>query len=328
MIKKPFKAPIKIKKLEALLRRLPVNHPKRLEIEEELSRSVAGFKGEQSLEYYLSFLDKEKFHIFHNIRLSFNQYYFQQDILILSPNYFLIIEAKNISGILTIDPSLNQMIRLVNGEETIMPDPILQVKHQQFQFEKWLNHYKYANVPIESIVVMTNPYTIIKYTSEDLEYKNKIVRSTKLPIKIASYNNHHKNPLSASELCKISNFINKHHTPYDPDILTKYNLLIDDILPGVICSHCNYRPMIRAWGKWSCPKCSYISNDAHIEALNDYILLFQSTITNHQLRWFLQLPSIRVANYILTSSNLNLTFTGTNKGRYYSLTYPVKQNLK
>ncbi|MGM0874073.1 MAG: hypothetical protein ACQEWV_04595 [Bacillota bacterium] len=67
MIIKEKELPIKIKKLEALLRRLPKGHSKCSYVEEEFAKRMAGYKGEKSLEYYLSFLD-EDFHIFHDLR--------------------------------------------------------------------------------------------------------------------------------------------------------------------------------------------------------------------------------------------------------------------
>ncbi|MFL0364403.1 hypothetical protein ACH0BF_15460 [Pseudobacillus sp. 179-B 2D1 NHS] len=53
MIVKERKVPVKILKLEALLRRLPDHHIKRPLIEEELAISKAGFRREQSIDFYL-----------------------------------------------------------------------------------------------------------------------------------------------------------------------------------------------------------------------------------------------------------------------------------
>lgn len=59
MIVKERKIPMKILKLEALLRRLPSKHLKRFHIEEELAISKAGFRGEQTIDYYFGFISKE-----------------------------------------------------------------------------------------------------------------------------------------------------------------------------------------------------------------------------------------------------------------------------
>ena len=47
MIIEERKLPVKILTLEALLRRLPDNHPARLQIEEEYGIMMAGYKGER-----------------------------------------------------------------------------------------------------------------------------------------------------------------------------------------------------------------------------------------------------------------------------------------
>jgi len=57
---------IRIQTLEALLRRIPSDHPKRVLIENEYSKRMAGYKGEKSLDYYLSFLG-EDYYIFHDL---------------------------------------------------------------------------------------------------------------------------------------------------------------------------------------------------------------------------------------------------------------------
>lgn len=59
MRKKELEIPLRIRKLEAELKRLPESHPKYQEISDEYGRRMSGYRGEQSLTYYLSFL-KEK----------------------------------------------------------------------------------------------------------------------------------------------------------------------------------------------------------------------------------------------------------------------------
>ncbi len=46
LIKKAREIPVKILKLEALLRRLALNHQRRKKIGEELAKSYAGYRGE------------------------------------------------------------------------------------------------------------------------------------------------------------------------------------------------------------------------------------------------------------------------------------------
>ena len=78
-------------------------------------------------------------------------------------------------------------------------------------------------------------------------------------------------------------------------------------------------PMTRKWGMWVCGSCSFTSRDAHLMALRDYALLIKPTITNRELREFLQLESASVAVKLL--SRLNLPYTGSTKDRVYHLNW-------
>lgn len=50
---------VKERQLEALFRRLPAHHPKRDMIVESLAKHKAGYKGEQAINYPLSFCRKK-----------------------------------------------------------------------------------------------------------------------------------------------------------------------------------------------------------------------------------------------------------------------------
>lgn len=318
MIKKERKIPLKIKKLEALLRRLPTTHSKYREIEGELAKSMAGYRGEQSLDYYLSLLPDQDYLIFHDLRLPHKNYFFQLDILILSASFFLIVEVKNISGVLLFDHTFHQLIRNANGTEEVFPDPILQVNRQVSQFATWLEQNKSPLMPIESLVVIANSAAFIKSTSNRSERMRKVIRSTNLQEKIKLFEEVHKSEkLTKKDLRKISSLILKHHTPYNPNILEKFCVLKTDLLKGVHCPKCAFLSMERKRGKWNCPHCSYSSRDAHLSSLEDYALLLQPTITNRQLRDFLQLSSGSIANKLLLA--INAPHTGTTKGREYYL---------
>jgi hypothetical protein len=75
--------------------------------------------------------------------------------------------------------------------------------------------------------------------------------------------------------------------------------------------------MQRGRGRWICRECSVFSKDAHIESLDDYNLLINQSITNKELRNFLNLSSIHIASKLLIS--LNLPVTGETRNRSYNL---------
>ncbi len=112
-----------ILKLQALLRRLPLNHPKIQVLVDELNRRSAGHKGEEALDYPLSLLDPKDYLIFHGLRLQINNNFFQIDTLVISKHYILLIEVKNLAGSIYFDPVFSQLIQMKDDQKLAFPDP-------------------------------------------------------------------------------------------------------------------------------------------------------------------------------------------------------------
>jgi hypothetical protein len=83
LICKELKIPINIDKSQALLWRLPLNHQKIPIVAQDLKKRKAGFNGESTVYYHLSFLNDKKYKIFHDVRLPLFS-----NILKLFPNRF------------------------------------------------------------------------------------------------------------------------------------------------------------------------------------------------------------------------------------------------
>jgi len=320
LIKKQLKLSAKIEKLEATIRRLVKDFPKRQEMQEELAKSYAGYKGELSLDYYFNLLPTNDYFFLHNLRLpnSNGNHFFQMDIVLLTPFYFLIIEVKNIAGTLTFDPVFDQLIWTTPEKEIALPDPVRQVKNQKYQLIEWLKLKRFPLLPVETIVVLTNPQTIIKINSIKKEYIDRIIRSTRFISKIEDFKRHYtKELISTKDINKISNLLIKQHTPAVPDFFERFNIQKSELLTGVFCENCSMFTMQYHWGEWICKRCSFTNKDGHLDALRDFALLYQPTITNRQLRDFLHLPNSDSAYYLLQS--MSLQHTGGYKGRKYYL---------
>ncbi|MBB6453980.1 ribosomal protein L37AE/L43A [Salirhabdus euzebyi] len=317
MIIKERKAPIKLHKLDALRRRLPKTHPKQSLIEEELAKNKAGYQGEQSLDYYLSFLPSN-YHILHDVRLQNQGHYFQMDTIIATPSFILILEIKNFAGTIYFDHIFNQLIRTIEGVEERFPDPLLQVNRQRNQLMKWLLANNYPAIPIETAVVISNPNTIIKASTNNPQFTSKIVHSEYLYHRVIEIKNNHKRDiLTDKAIDKLSTSLTNAHVPSNPNIMQTLKIEEVELLKGVHCPSCLFIPMKRGGRKWICPSCKYTSNDAHMDTIKDYQLLLRPTITNKQLREFLSLSSVTTASSIIKS--LNLDYYGENRGRTYKL---------
>ncbi|MGX6444175.1 nuclease-related domain-containing protein [Neobacillus sp. K501] len=317
MIGKEFQKPIELTMYEILLKRLSKNHIKMDEIKADWAKKNAGYNGEKSVYRMLTFLDEQKYYIFHNLRLKIGQYYFQMDFLIVTTKFILIVEAKNIAGTLLFD-EFGQFIRIIEEKEEGFQDPISQVQLHKKQLQKWLEKNHFPKTPIEYTVVVSKPSSIIKMNTRNHEVRKRVLPLTKLLEFIENSDRYYKNESLTMKQLKIMNKnLLKDNTPFIPNLLEKYNLSKNDILTGVQCPKCLAAPMKPIKGTWRCPQCSTCSKSAHHDAIYDYMLLINSSITNRDLREFLHIPSRQKATKILTS--LNLIHTGGNKNRQYFL---------
>lgn len=221
------------------------------------------------------------------------------------------------AGELYFDDSFKQIIRTLNDQNEAFDDPVLQVNLQQKQLQAWLSSKKLPSlIPIESIVVSANPKTVLR--AENKRLSDKVVRKSNLVTKFEMLiKKHQQEILSKKELKKLANTLLKEHTPYIPNLLENYKISFDDLAKGVRCPDCGVLPMKRKWGAWFCNSCSITSSGAHLMALRDYALLIKPTITNRELREFLQFESASVAARILNS--LNLSYEGSTKDRVHHL---------
>ncbi|WP_180953490.1 nuclease-related domain-containing protein [Bacillus sp. T33-2] len=316
MIAKHRTLPVSILKREALLRRLPANHPKYSVVEGDLYKRKAGFRGEEEVDYYLRQLPGKNHMIYQDIRLPNGSDHFQLDTLLVCRNFMLVIEVKNISGTLYFDQSFNQLIRTQNGKEESFPDPILQAKLQRWKLSEWLQYNKFESIPIEYLIVMGKSPGIVKISPGSEKIFQKVCPASNILFKIKELERYYsKENISLQVLKKLNKLLLKSHCPHDMDILRHHSVADKDIITGVQCPSCSVFSMERRYGKWYCQKCNTKSKDAHIQSLNDYFLLFHPSITNQQFRDFHHITSIHTACKLL--AKLNLPHTGINKGRVY-----------
>lgn len=318
MILKERKTPQTILKLEALARRLAESHSKMPLITKELGKRQAGYRGEQSIDYHLSFLPEKEYYILHDLRLKNQQgYYFQIDTLLLSHCFLSIIDVKNFRGIIQFDEQFHQLIQTVNETKKGLSDPISQINRHHTQLTEWLKVNKFPSLPIQPLIVISNPATVIETTSNPTFYK-QITHSINLFPRINQFKkSHSKEILSHKDILKLGRLLTKKNHPLDYNPLKHYGIHPNEILKGVHCPSCNYLPMKRVHGKWQCPRCKHMCKMAHLNALNDYNLLLGNTITNENLCEFLLLHSRNAALHILRS--MNLQHSGNTKGRLYYL---------
>ncbi len=320
MIMKEHDPPLHLHKLSTLLDRLPSHHLRFEEVKEQLSMYQAGISGEKSIDFPLSFLDDKRFSIYHDLRISDGVHHFQIDTLVISQHYLLVLEVKNISGILHFDPTFNQLIRISDTKEEAFPNPLTQVERQRSQLRALLQEMNIPEVPIETLIVIANRRAVIKATEAVQFISSKVIRSEYLPTKVKSLDQRYGELcLTMKEVRKLGRNLVKLHEPLDRSVLKRFSISREDLLVGVTCPECARLAMRRLHGRWYCERCRAYSRDAHLRALQDYALLVSREITNQEARWFLKMDSGDAATRLLKS--LKMESTGYTKGRRYKLDF-------
>lgn len=316
MIVKQRTIPIEIIVNNALKRRLMPNHPALPAIEKDLYKKNAGHYGEEAMDYPLKMLSKKDYVIFHGLRLPYDDMHFQIDTLLLTTKFGMILESKNLGGELYFDESSEQLFQTYNGKKEGVQYPISQVQRQIKLLKALLQRNMIPVVPYDFQVVISHSSTILLPLGAPVLQKVCHVHSLHGRIEKVE-NRYKKDILDLKTLQKAARLLIKKHEPKKLDIKKKYGIEKNEILTGVHCPECSYRPMQYKKGKWLCPACQAQSKDAYFQGLGDYCLLINSTITNSELRRFLHLPTIGIAQKFLRS--LNLPVTGKTKDREYDL---------
>jgi hypothetical protein len=306
--------PITLEQAKAAQRRLPINHIMKKAIEAKVRKLASGYQGEKTLNYFLGLLPDKKYHIFHGLRLPIGNYFFQMDALLLSPKLIIILESKNYSGTILIEK--HQLTQEINNSKVIYENPIAQVNRHKILLHYLFEKYQVPSISIETLVVFTKASTEIKIATGYIEAEKKIGKVHNLLKKIEELEKYHnKDRIDQKTIGKIRRLVLNKHTPLRTDILQTFGIDKSDILTGVRCPNCSFLPMQYNRKNWICPECPCTTKDAYLEAVNDYFLLINPSITNSELREFLQLPSRRSSTYLFTL--LNLPSTGSKKGRIY-----------
>lgn len=322
MIKKEVMKSIKLLQHEALLRRLPDTHPQYERIKKAYRSYAYGHKGEKALGHVIErgMLDESGI-ILYDIRMQIKEKdYFQMDALLITSKFLLIMDSKYLAGELYFDETFHQLVQRTNGKSTKYADPILQVKQHAEHLQRWLIANHFPLLPIETLVVITHPKAIITTSPNYHEAVRMVSNLEALSLKIKAILDKNLATLSSEKKNKkLARTLYKQNIPLHTDILNIYKLEKSSIQKGAICPQCFSVPMVRDYGKWLCPVCKHTSTTAHYNALTDYFLLINSSITNKEFKSMLNISSSNIAKKILSKSGLK--HTGETKGKKYFFTY-------
>ncbi|TGA99771.1 NERD domain-containing protein [Sporolactobacillus shoreae] len=315
---KQCEIPYHVRQLSELCSRFLGPPEKKEDLQRKLNRYLAGYKGEKSLDYFLSLIPEKEVLALHQIRLKGGAHHFEIDCIILTTRALLILEVKHIAGVLSFHSKINQLVRSIDGEEQRLPDPITQADRLHVQLQVWLTARKLGPIPIEKQVVITSPRSILDTRDSDEKFFKIACLIERVPHRISEILRRHPQKLfTLPQIKSIARKLCKAHEPLIQNVYEVYNVQPEQIHRGVQCSSCGIFGMDRKKGKWVCPECGHSSTKAHLRCLKSYVLLNGSSITNRQCRDFLRLKSDSIARKLL--QKMNLPSTGKFKDRIYHL---------
>ncbi|MFS0690894.1 nuclease-related domain-containing protein [Sporosarcina sp. 179-K 8C2 HS] len=297
--------------LEALLRRLPENHPRYADIENELRKTRAGENGERILanvfqQYEFPF----KHYIFHDLNLQ-STGKFQIDTLFLFQQGAVIFEMKNIAGKISFPETQNQLTRtLENGQVDAFECPSVQLERNKMLLDDWF-HAHHMPIPIYQAAVFPRPHQQFENLRKDLT----LVFPLEIPIFLRRMSSFPP-MIEVPQLTDIANKLTNAHREYDPFPLTAtYGIHPSELSTGVRCNQCGRFGMQSIYNGWGCPQCGNVEAKAHIQTVLDYFMLIGKRISNKECRQFLRLECRQKVKRILMQ--LGVPSEGENKGRFY-----------
>lgn len=303
--------PTALEGLTVALSRLPETHPMYGKIKQRAASIKAGYGGEQELDRVLgNYTFPMSTHILNDVSLSSSSL-FQIDTLILTQEFALICEVKNIAGDLSITENPPQLLRMsINGEILGFPSPIAQLTNTCQLFEDWLSA-KNINLPVLGCVVLAYPKQRLSLFKTTVP----ILFPSIIPQHIRSlYTNHPL--LSPEDFESLARRIVKEHRPYSPKpVADTYSIPPEDFLTGVACPACHSLGMMKNGQFWNCPSCRNRSTTAHQQAILDWFHLFGGPLTNKECRRFCHVHCSQFTRRTLL--NMNLVPVGASKNRGY-----------
>lgn len=290
---------------EALARRGILADDQKKVLDELLWKAERGYEGEQRADDYWDDLHIAEPHaLLHGFEaISSRGYTHQIDTIFVTSRFVLVVELKNIAGVLSYEERSHQFIREWNGECTSLTNPFAQAERHE-KFIKQLLDRIHLELPVLSAVIFTSSSSILENMSERFH----IFKLAGLRFKLQEWMNTYPVQVPESMVSLVRNELLTHHQP------RKWKHPFGKVLirRGALC-HCG-EVMQYGRGKFFC-RCGHTSREAFYKGLHDYRLLVSEWITNKELRDFFFITSTDVANKLLVRANFY--YEGDTKSRRY-----------
>jgi len=299
-LNRPF--PQEINLLREFQKRLPdFMTEKYQELENQIKRIDSGHRGEIKVDGHLTTtLFPEPHFIFPDYHAVLSsKRYVQIDTLIITPNYILHLEIKNIRGKIELLENPSRLKRTSNQQEDYFSCPITQMKRNHYALQLILQKLNFELPPIYPALIFANRNCEV-LTSDNrvpiffpLQLENHILKLNKLPT-----------VLTKSQLTKVKTHLRKAETPFfQSKLIEKYGVGFHQLKSGVLCEKCS-GTMNLVNRKWVCSICLVVERNPLPRTIQNLLQLsdeFQKPelLRNwlkikHQKSIYLAVKSIRV----------------------------------
>lgn len=306
------KQPWELTAHERMLIRLPVTHEKYLFIQEKAYQIRAGYSGEVEIDRILPEIGLPEEHvIMKDIRLEvFPNFYIQIDTLILTNHRIFLLEIKKYAGTICFDEKNGKTIKTSRNQVIEKFDCVVhQVDRAVFGLQQIL-HKLSDDIQIHPIIVMANSNVdIVQYPQfTPVKFKKQIPKYIREILK----NKENHKLLSLPDIVEhLKQYIAEKPTL---PLCERYGINKQDLKKGVLCLQC-HEPMGMTQGRtWTCHQGCENQASALTQAISDWFYLFNTSITNRQLRTYLGIQS-KSATRILKMDSLQKI--GRTKNTYY-----------
>lgn len=248
------------------------------------------------------------------------KYFIQLDTLILTPKRAILLEIKNYTGTVFFDETSGKTtIISPDGQSEKFDCVIHQLDRATNGVNRWLQQQQ-VNLPVEPILIMANQQTEISKMPTYVEP----IFAKQLPRYIRNFPET-PDVVSRQQIATIANELRRSQVNWRyKSGCEKYKIAPSTLKRGVLCLNCN-AIMKRSRGRtWLCNRCKELSKGALEQAVADWYILLSNTLTNKQLRYFLELNSNSAASLIFRK--LRLTRTGKPPNTIYRWDYKMPLN--
>ena len=306
MIMKKRGIDLHLEGLQALSKRLPETHPQKETIDKKIRMKTAGIRGESKLvKVFENYTFLDEIYILHDVSF-YSTGRAQIDCLVITSNFALVLEVKNIAGDMSFLVGTGQISRVLeNGQIDHFESPMVQIDRNSDLLFDWFR-LKDIYMPILGAVVMTN--STQKVTVQPNQYPvlflGEIPSFVKRQIK-------NQIVIEPNQAKIIAQMLVEAHQPYNPfPICDRWHVDTACLKKGVFCTKCCDGMMKRSFRTWVCEACFQRDPYAHIQAIREWFMLIGGEITNKECREFLGVQSRQLVTRMLKEMNLLVVGTG------------------